>query len=379
MSTHDAEPNVECSCSKCVKKSSPQRDASSTKNAASTGKPNLSLGMSNILGKMQKNFAEQENSEEPMEVSVFECGICNSNNFPTLEALEKHVSTTHKQTREEETTKKRLAPSPPSKRVKRVFTAQVAKEDLKSPSTNDAAPAVDRNWAAEFGYGKKTVLKPSGAGDILAKMKMKFQLPTEENSAPLFENQDQDDSSLFRTRGLRGKIKASPMKAPRTLSDSSLSTRKRIENLIRKAREHQDRLTRDKSQDRTSEKDSNSNEEDDDFEGFEDDDESLLIPMANGWVCEKQPKNKEKTQFKTSFWSPDGDHFETVREIKSYCRKKKLKVDFEDFDRALKKTANKVSEQGSQSPMNPRKLNAIVDDIIAEEEEAERENGSTSI
>ena len=46
-----------------------------------------------------------------------------------------------------------------------------------------------------------------------------------------------DSDEMFRSRGLKGTIKASPGKAPRTLSSSSLRTRQRMEALMKRARE----------------------------------------------------------------------------------------------------------------------------------------------
>ena len=46
-----------------------------------------------------------------------------------------------------------------------------------------------------------------------------------------------DEDKIFRTRGFKGNVKASLNRAPRTLSSSSLRTRKRMEALMRKARE----------------------------------------------------------------------------------------------------------------------------------------------
>ena len=46
-----------------------------------------------------------------------------------------------------------------------------------------------------------------------------------------------DEDKIFRTRGFKGTVKASLNRAPRTLSSSSLRTRKRMEALMRRARE----------------------------------------------------------------------------------------------------------------------------------------------
>ena len=51
------------------------------------------------------------------------------------------------------------------------------------------------------------------------------------------ENNEDDEFTIYRVRGFRGRIKASLKKTPRTLSESSRSARKRMDMLVRAARE----------------------------------------------------------------------------------------------------------------------------------------------
>ena len=80
--------------------------------------------------------------------------------------------------------------------------------------------------------------------------------------------------------------------------------------------------------------------EDDDFDGIIDDDDDdetdgLLIPLENGWVCEKR-FDPETESYSTHFWSPDGVRHSSLTVIKQYGSKKKLKLNMAVFEKALK-------------------------------------------
>ena len=100
-----------------------------------------------------------------------------------------------------------------------------------------------RNWAAEFGYGGKSSIGPTR--DILSRMALTFKIggedeeDTDDKTTPGYDSgvSVDDEDKIFRTRGFKGNVKASLNRAPRTLSSSSLRTRKRMEALMRKARE----------------------------------------------------------------------------------------------------------------------------------------------
>lgn len=163
---------------------------------------------------------------------------------------------------------------------------------------------------------------------------------------------------LFRARGFTGKVKASPKKNPRTLSTASLATRKRIERLIKRAREHQEKLEKKKKKKNAKNKKSKNNssqvehqveiiedvyddevendEESGTFDGFEDEDEALLYPLANGWVMQRTPEANSKSYF-TSFWSPEGQQYENVEDIRDYCKRERVKVDVSVFEKAMAK------------------------------------------
>ena len=84
---------------------------------------------------------------------------------------------------------------------------------------------------------------------------------------------------------------------------------------------------------------------DDEFDGIsdgdEDDTDGLLIPLENGWVCEKRLSDPKSNAYSTHFWSPDGHRHSSLSAIKSYGTKKKLKLNLVIFERALKNNPHK--------------------------------------
>ena len=81
------------------------------------------------------------------------------------------------------------------------------------------------------------------------------------------------------------------------------------------------------------------------FDGISDDDDDdtdgLLIPLENGWVCEKRLADSSTNSYSTHFWSPDGHRHSSLTAIKSYGAKKKLKLSMTIFERALKNNPHK--------------------------------------
>ena len=81
------------------------------------------------------------------------------------------------------------------------------------------------------------------------------------------------------------------------------------------------------------------------FDGISDDDDDdtdgLLIPLENGWVCEKRLADSSTNSYSTHFWSPDGHRHSSLTVIKSYGAKKKLKLSMTIFERALKNNPHK--------------------------------------
>ena len=87
-------------------------------------------------------------------------------------------------------------------------------------------------------------------------------------------------------------------------------------------------------------------EDDEDFDGIsdgddDDDTDGLLIPLENGWVCEKRLADSNLNTYSTHFWSPDGQRHSSLSAIKNYGSKKKLKLNLAIFERALKNNPHK--------------------------------------
>lgn len=79
-----------------------------------------------------------------------------------------------------------------------------------------------------------------------------------------------------------------------------------------------------------------------DLEDFEDDDsDGLLIPLENGWVCEKRllaptEIGADGDPYSTSFWSPDGERHTSLIDIKAYGIKHRLRLNISIFENAIK-------------------------------------------
>jgi hypothetical protein len=381
---------------------------------------------------------------------AFACSICKET-FTQPSLLERHVQSMHSPSVGQSNTKKKEDEGDEGDEGDEVED----EDDQSSPAVAALkGTSVCRNWAAEFGYGKTK----APASDLLSRMKLKFKgsngtEPTEgadssaaESSAgprsfdvigkmrSLFKDNDaaddeededgggDDNFEAFRTRGFKGTVKASPKRSPRTLTLSSLLTRKRMESLVKRAQALRENKEREKaaaasakeakdqpvgsegsetvaaaaadpvkSAEETKSADADcsfqteaSNKEttvvtppahveeeedddDDDIDGIEDDDEGLLIPLANGWVCEKKLNSNRQT-YSTSFWSPEGRKYCSISALKEMAKRKKLKLDLDIFEKALRKNPKRKGSGRSNKP----KLSDIVQDIIAEEEEMER-------
>ncbi len=270
-------------------------------------------------------------SESLLMNEPFQCAVCTSK-FATAAELESHVSAGSHSAIEDS------APSATKKVRRSDSEAKVSTEGL------------DRNWAAEFGYGK-SALSSQYTGDLFSKMRSKFQVKRDCDDDEGGESGgDSGTPEAFRSRGLTGRVKASPTKAPRTLSDASLATRKRLESLIRRARECQERKSKAAAVSPASKEDDAAEDDDDcddDFDGFEDEDEGLLIPLSNGWVCEKKPSASDPNDYTTTFWSPEGEHYEHLEDIALLCQGSKL--DLAVFQRAVKRQPNKVESSSTKT------------------------------
>ena len=498
LATHDTEPETECSCSNCTGKEplkatekTPEKDPLEVKTTRRSANKPPPRG--NLFKKMQSVFNDDDNDEDDDEesddedtIKPFECGVC-SKKFSTVSKLEKCVANCNDH---KEPVKPKSNPPP---KLNEPITAEVideiadefanevanieAKSAKKSAKKSNSAAkntnsngernwqeCPDRNWAAEFGYGGgATSVGPTK--DILSKMAKSFKLlggdddddddeenddenhATKENKKKNSNSAFEAENELFRTRGFKGTVKASLNRAPRTLSSSSLRTRKRMEALMRRAREfmkkdkkksekvtkngndeNKPKIVKEKPQEiekvvqdegtepeppvqvqaepvvaevvvpigNTSsvlrfvirfvallcyfldeicmniksgfslivvkipkvakvqyeveaedveEEEEEEDDSDDEFDGISDEDEDdtdgLLIPLENGWVCEKRLSDPKSNAYSTHFWSPDGHRHSSLSAIKSYGTKKKLKLNLVIFERALKNNPHK--------------------------------------
>ena len=76
----------------------------------------------------------------------------------------------------------------------------------------------------------------------------------------------------------------------------------------------------------------------------QDEDEALLFPLANGWVMERTPTSASasaSSTYFTSFWSPEGQQYQDVEDIKAYCRREKVTLDISVFEKAVRKMVGK--------------------------------------
>ena len=62
--------------------------------------------------------------------------------------------------------------------------------------------------------------------------------------------------------------------------------------------------------------------------------DDLLIPLTNGWVCEKRRDITVRGGYVTHYWSPEGDHFKSRADIQEHVDRHQLSVDMAAFDAA---------------------------------------------
>merc|ERR550517_2194215 len=133
------------------------------------------------------------------------------------------------------------------------------------------------------------------------------------------------------------KLKAEKLKKKQTKTFSSL------ESNAQEATPAQTELSPDKER-RTTDLEARTNNNSEDVQEVSDDDldlvadinneEDLLIPLANGWVCEKRRDITVRGGYVTHYWSPEGDHFKSREEIQQHVDKNQLSVDMTGFDAA---------------------------------------------
>lgn len=233
----------ECECKACSKVK-PKKRASNTSPRRSPSKSSRLERTATASSQEEDEEAavddplgmEEEDADEAEK--TFHCALC-PHKFVHPEDLEEHVKISH----DNEPDVK-----PPLKNIQVVVKNQAQAQQVRSEMWQTS---MERNWAADFGYGKAKAGMP--IGDLFSKMKMKFQTSTSTDEEECNSNvskqkpaetsedgkKDEDEFEAYRVRGFKGTEKCCLQKAPRTLSASSLVTRKRIAELVVRAREHQ--------------------------------------------------------------------------------------------------------------------------------------------
>ena len=215
--------------------------------------------------------AQSETLDDPLNCAQFECGLCKEK-FSSVDDLASHVNADHELNEEESVSAAEFIDEFPEDVEEEPeedegAAAMMDVDDeiqIQKGSPNDrpsiavkvepvkavGPDGMDRNWAATFGYGRTTSLKTSQSFDLISAMKNKFDKnDDEEDTIDIIKEEiddggggpenddDGDEFTIYRVRGFRGRIKASLKKTPRTLSESSRSARKRMDMLVRAARE----------------------------------------------------------------------------------------------------------------------------------------------
>jgi len=287
----------------------------------------------------------------------WKCNLCNLV-LRTSRALKGHKSKrecsvlkeseklTGQTVEKENNTETRAAPAPAP-----VSTPASVSSSVRSYSNAGWQQSESRNWAAEFGYNKnsededeevegeenhsvqssvKQSFKPK---DILSAMKLNFASNLADTTS---DDEEEEEGDLF-AAGKDGRTVSMMNREPRLLSEASRQTRRRLEVLTKqaqevmaereKARDEKNKLRRDENKE--GEKSRNNNKENLVEVSSEDEgDKNLLIPLANGWVC-------EQTKDVTQFWSPEGLSFQSVNQIEKYAEKHKLSLDISVFKQAV--------------------------------------------
>ena len=263
------------------------------------------------------------------------------------------------------------------------------KDKVDEDNTKEVHKYKEPKTARKKEKKKKKEEKTVKAGDILSAMKMKFGAGGDEVDEE--EEIEGDDSFLYGSKRVESR-RTETQGEPRVLSAASRQTRKRLELLTKQAqslmkqREKQKAEKLKKKQSETvaapptspnvpeatpaqpekspgkESKSSNlealSNNNTEEVQEVSDDDldlqadinneDDLLIPLTNGWVCEKRRDiTGEDTSarvpnicfavrggYVTHYWSPEGDHFKSLEEIQQHVDKNQLSVDMSGFDAA---------------------------------------------
>ena len=391
-----------CDCPKCDDVPEAKQDKKETKSprkrrSSPRGSPRKTKNPKlDLLDEITKSFDESLRSkedavddidteeEDPVDAALkVTCGVC-GNTFNKIEDLETHIESVHSNKQKVSQSKPKLFAARaggwkcnmcgdvlrtsrdlkqhkskkecPELRSNLVNNVEETTKENSKPSPRDSKinfnsswqQSDSRNWAAEFGYKEssgvgqqhKDKLKPK---DILSAMKLNFGKAGDESSD---EEEDEEDEGYV--PGMKESKNHKITREPRTLSEASRQTRKRLELLTRqaqekmKARDQARAVKHNQAPDKNSRTSVNNNQvastteassEDEDLNADINNKDDLLIPLANGWVCEKT-REKDSSRYTTLYWSPEGENFKSLTEIKKHSDKHKLNLDMQPFSAA---------------------------------------------
>ena len=227
-----------------------------------------------------------------------------------------------------------------------------------------------RNWAAEFGYssGEKEGPRPGG---LLSAMRANFGGREEsEEDEEEGEGRAEEERRLY---GRDGRSHQQAVREPRVLSQASRQTRKRLELLTKQAqaimrerekkKEKKNSVNNNKSRQTNTSKATNNNtqteknvtvadtveqvdvdEEEDDLNAGISNEDDLLIPLSNGWVCEKI-RGAAGGQSTVHYWSPDGEQFHSQEQISQFAARTNTDIDMQPFQAAELSLAESQTRQ----------------------------------
>ena len=240
-----------------------------------------------------------------------------------------------------------------------------AKDQRNPPISAIWQQSESRNWAAEFGYSKNSddeeeepqLNNKSGqqtkplvkSKDILSAMKLNFGVNQDDSTDGEDEIENLHNNKDWRSQTIQNR-------EPRVLSQASRQTRKRLELLTKQAQEkmkERETSRQTKKQTKHSSQSQNNNQLVEVSSGEEDvnvdvtNKDNLLIPLNNGWVCEKI-RDKTSERYSIHYWSPDGDHFRSLTDIENHAKKNRLKINMDAF-KAAEAVEGSCDKSGGQA------------------------------
>jgi len=333
LETHVEENTDPCDCDVCTVPEAEPASAKRKRNAEaelSTASPKRKRSPEDEPEKNKKVATSTETDEGELEDGMsVQCGVCGES-YTSTENLASHVASEHENGAQKEDPGSAgwncslcsgVFKSYRSLKLHRVRSQCVRKRDvaIEKPKVSDNPSA--KEPLNNPGDKKKKITLPK-TEELLSMMKAKFSvcMPGEEEEDELEEEERMEEL-------LTAKNKKSLSLEPRVLSESSRAARKRLEYLTKVAQE----MMRKKEQKRKKlgEKTKADEDEEEPFGLSTKDD--LLIPLPNGWVCEKIRDGSAPSGYITNYWSPQGDRFSSLEEVSEHCTLHDIPIDLNMF------------------------------------------------